>query len=159
MKRFFKWTRNKIYLFIDSCHMHVRCGIATATVTATSKHRWPLNGPATDHMKIDLFYSYFSAIVLRRRVADVVTPTVPCIYYATTLFFSPYIVFIMVIHFVNCICVKMKMQICIRWAVVARMWRNGTSWILDICTDIKCIAHIKKVIIRITSTIITVIIF
>lgn len=38
--------------------------------------------------------------------------------------------------------VKMKMQICIRLAMV-RMWRNSTNWILDICTDIKCIAHIK----------------
>lgn len=72
-------------------HVICMCGVVWychCNGYSNSKHRWPLNGPATDHMKIDLFYSYFSAIVLRRRVADVVTPTVPCIYYATTSFFS-----------------------------------------------------------------------
>lgn len=37
VKRFFKWTRNKIYLFIDSCLM---CGRVDGIATASTKSCW-----------------------------------------------------------------------------------------------------------------------
>lgn len=85
VKRFFKWTRNKIYLFIDYrviCVLvyswwclpllpHIQC-------TAVTIERERL---ARDRMKIDLLCSYFFAIALRRCCYSAVVTLAACICY------------------------------------------------------------------------------
>lgn len=85
VKRFFKWTRNKIYLFIDYRVSYV-CWFAVDGICQCfhtfSAPRWPFERDRlADRMKIDLLCSYFSAIALRRCCYSAVVTLTACICY------------------------------------------------------------------------------